>query len=87
MCVHPYYTNDGECFLTEYSVFTDKKFESISYSTSYDHQSAVHYWKMITAQLSDLGREAERTVQCAKEAGIIGVCTLVLSSNCGFDMI
>ena len=30
-CTHPYYTEDGECYLTEYSIFTDKKFERVSY--------------------------------------------------------
>jgi len=28
---------------------------------------------MITAQLSELGADAERSVQCAKDAGVMGV--------------
>lgn len=74
-CTHPYYTETGACYLTEYSTFTDTKFEAVSFATSYDHMSAIHYWKMITAQLTSLGHTAEnaRTVQCAKDAGVLGV--------------
>jgi len=70
-CTHPYYTEDGECNLEEYSAFTDKKFEAVSFKSSYDHQTAIHYWNEITAQLSKLG-EAARTIACSTDAGVIG---------------
>lgn len=75
-CTHPYYTETGQCNLAEYSAFTDKKFAKVSYGTSYDHISAIHFWSKITAQLTHLGQENERVAMCDKEAGVVG-CKLI----------
>lgn len=74
-CTHPYLTETGACYLSEYSTFTDAQFEAVSFATSYDHISAINNWKKITAQLEKLGKVAEfaRTVQCATDAGVVGV--------------
>ena len=55
MCVHPYYTETGECNLKEYSSFTDAKFTAIAYKTAYVYHDAIGAWKAITAELTKLG--------------------------------
>lgn len=78
VCVHPYYTETGECNLREYSSFTDAKFTKIAYTTSYNYFDAIENWKAITAELSRLGEisHRERFASCDDMAGIVG-CKLI----------
>ena len=57
-------------------MYTDEKFEEISFDSSVAHQEAVSAWKTITRELSRLGSEASaatREAYCSDDAGRIGV--------------
>lgn len=73
-CIHPYYQDQGMCYLNQYAAFTNKKFEKIAFKTAYGVQEAIDAWETITAELTHLGEVAQghRTVECDPMAGYIG---------------
>lgn len=73
-CIHPYYLNEGMCYLNQYSAFTDAKFSEVAFKTAYGVQEAINAWESITAELTRLGEVAQghRTIECDPMAGYIG---------------